>query len=64
MYGHLLNETNEYPTLAKEMLKLWECVQASFDFITHKQCQRFYHSMPNHNEVVFSMYEMVDKLLV
>lgn len=44
----------EHLTLVKGMLQLWERVQASFHFIGLDQCQRFYHSMTNHIQVVFS----------
>ena len=37
------------------MLQLWELVQASFYFITHEQCQKFYHSIPNYIQVVLAL---------
>ena len=46
------HKLNEYPTRAKGMLQLLKRVQASFHFITHEQCQKFYHSMPNSIQVV------------
>jgi hypothetical protein len=39
-------KSNEYPTSNKGLLQLWECVQASFHSITHKQCQKFYLECP------------------
>ena len=38
----------------QRMLQLWECVQASFHSITPKECQEFYHSMPNYIQDVYS----------
>jgi hypothetical protein len=45
---------NQYPTPAKGMLQLWECVQASFHSITLEHHQNFYHNTPNHIEVVLA----------
>jgi hypothetical protein len=45
---------NEYPTLARGMVQLWELVQTSFHSITCEQCQKLYHIMPNRIRVVLA----------
>ena len=45
---------SEYPTPIKRMLQLWEHVQASFHSITPQECQKSYHSAPNHIQVIFA----------
>ena len=45
---------NKYLTPTKRMLQLWECVQASIHSITHEQCQKFHHNMPDCIQVVLA----------
>ena len=54
---------NECPTPTKGMVQLWELVQVSFHSITRKQCQKFYHRMPNRIQTNLASKKGLDKII-
>jgi hypothetical protein len=42
MWTLIKRRLDEYPTPPKGMQELWECVVAFFQFITSKQCVKFF----------------------